>query len=53
MTPRSRNPYCEFKNDIERRKALWARDVRYVLIALVGAHIYDAESIVAFIHRLW
>jgi len=53
MTPRSRNPYCEFKNDIERRKALWARDVRYVLIALVGAHMYGAENIASFFHRFF
>jgi hypothetical protein len=28
------NPYCSFKDDKERRLALWARDVRLVLMAL-------------------
>lgn len=28
------NPYCSFKDDRERRLALWARDVRLVLIVL-------------------
>ena len=31
------NPYCAFKCDKERRRALISRDVRYVGIALVTA----------------
>jgi hypothetical protein len=30
------NPYCSFKSDVERRKALQSRDVRLVLLGLVG-----------------
>lgn len=30
------NPYCGFKSDHERRLALRSRDVRLVLIAVVG-----------------
>ena len=33
----TKNPYCEFKNDRERRNALIARDIRIVLVALVIA----------------
>ena len=29
------NPYCAFKNDVERRKALRSRDVRLVLVAAI------------------
>jgi len=31
------DPYCSFKDDRQRRWALLARDVRMVLIAMVGA----------------
>jgi hypothetical protein len=33
--PTRPDPYCGFKNDQERRKALVSRDVRLVLIAMV------------------
>lgn len=33
------DPYCAFKNDVERRKALIARDVRLVLIAGINTVI--------------
>jgi hypothetical protein len=33
------NPYCAFKDDIERRKALMARDIRLVFIAVFSAVI--------------
>ena len=33
----TKNPYCEFKNDRERRNALIARDIRIVLVSLVVA----------------
>lgn len=33
------DPYCAFKNDVERRKALIARDVRLVLIAGISTVI--------------
>jgi hypothetical protein len=36
-TSRRSNPYCEFKNDRERRLALRSRDVRLVMIAAIGA----------------
>lgn len=32
--PSKPNPYCEFKDDKERRLALRSRDVRLVLMAL-------------------
>ncbi len=35
--PSRPNPYCSFKDDKERRLALWARDVRLVLMALFSA----------------
>jgi hypothetical protein len=35
--PTRPDPYCGFKNDQERRKALVSRDVRLVLIAMVCA----------------
>ncbi len=31
------NPYCGFKSDSERRRALRSRDVRLAVIALFGA----------------
>jgi hypothetical protein len=34
---RGPNPYCEFKNDRERRLALRSRDIRLVVIAAIGA----------------
>ncbi|HEX7638564.1 MAG TPA: hypothetical protein VF457_09220 [Burkholderiaceae bacterium] len=37
MTPPKRsNPYCDFKDDQQRRLALRSRDVRLVVIAALG-----------------
>jgi hypothetical protein len=33
--PHKPDPYCAFKNDVERRKALLSRDVRLVLVAAI------------------
>jgi hypothetical protein len=38
-TPTKPDPYCSFKDDHERRKALTSRDIRDVLIALVIAAV--------------
>jgi|HubBroStandDraft_6_1064221.scaffolds.fasta_scaffold1946907_1 hypothetical protein len=32
-----KNPYCEFRDDRERGKALFRRDIRLVLLAGIGA----------------
>lgn len=41
------DPYCAFKDDRERRRALVARDVRLVLIAVVAAFAGPAAAILA------
>lgn len=38
------DPYCAFKNDVERRKALIARDVRFVLIAGIGTVVVGTST---------
>jgi len=35
--PATVNPYCAFRDDVERRKALISRDIRLVLCCIVTA----------------
>ena len=48
----SKNPYCAFRSDRERRAALVSRDVRLVLIAVVFAigGLTDGSEVRALLH---
>lgn len=39
------DPYCAFKNDVERRKALISRDIRIVLIVWIGTVVGASEQL--------
>ena len=43
--PRQSNPYCAFRNDQERRRALISRDVRIAFVAVVlsAAAIFGSD----------
>jgi hypothetical protein len=42
------NPYCSFKSDVERRKALLARDIRLVLMAAIAERLVPWERLIAW-----
>ena len=48
------NPYCGFKSDIERRRALRSRDVRIVVVVallVLGSDFVKTEWAIQFLAR--
>lgn len=39
------SPYCAFKNDRERRLALVSRDIRFVLVAMIGTSAVEWQAL--------
>lgn len=43
------NPYCSFKSDVERRKALLSRDIRLVIVAVVVGPLVPWGRLIAWL----